>query len=102
MSSGDGVRLRWSLHQEDVMWKHFRKEQAGMGPTHVRALRSGAVAAGAFAVGAAAMGAVAIGAAAIGKLSIGRSHIRRLGIDELVVGSLRVTHSLETPSGQKP
>lgn len=67
-------------------------------PTQVQARTADARAVGAAAVGALAIGALAIGALAIGRLVIGRARIRRLGIDELVVGTLRVTDSLETPS----
>ena len=67
-------------------------------PTHVRAPTTGARAVGALAVGALAIGALAIGALAIGRLVVGRARIRRLEIDELVVGRLRVTDQVETPS----
>jgi hypothetical protein len=66
-------------------------------PARLRAPATGAQAVGAFAMGAFAIGALAIGALAIGRLIIGRARIRRLDIDELVVGSLRVTERLETP-----
>jgi hypothetical protein len=69
----------------------------GRAPDRVRAPNSGAQAVGAFAMGAFAIGALAVGALAIGRLVIGRARIRRLDIDELVVGSLRVTERLETP-----
>ena len=67
-------------------------------PAHVRAPTTNARAVGALAVGALAIGALAIGALAIGRLVIGRARIRRLEIDELVVGRLRVTNPVETPS----
>jgi len=70
-------------------------------PTPVRASRAGAWAVGAVAAGALAMGALAIGALAIGRLVIGRARIRRIEIDELVVGRLRVTDSVETPSSPR-
>jgi hypothetical protein len=66
-------------------------------PVRVRATATGAQAVGAFAMGAFAIGALAIGALAIGRLIIGRARIRRLDIDALVVGSFRITDSLETP-----
>jgi hypothetical protein len=47
-------------------------------------------------VGALAVGALAIGAVAIGRLAIVRSRSKHFEIDELVVGNLRVTHSLKT------
>ena len=64
-------------------------------PTHVRASTTGARAVGALAL---AIGALAIGVLAIGRLVIGRARVRRLEIDELVVGRLHVTDTLETPS----
>jgi len=70
-------------------------------PTPVRASTTGARALGAVAAGALAIGAFAIGALAIGRLVIGRARVRRLQIDELVVGRLRVTDSLETPSSPR-
>jgi hypothetical protein len=66
--------------------------------TRIGVPKVGAQAVGALAVGALAMGALAIGALAVGRLVIGRSRIRRLEIDELVVGTLHVTHSLSAPS----
>jgi deazaflavin-dependent oxidoreductase (nitroreductase family) len=66
--------------------------------TRIAVPKVGAQAVGALAVGALAMGALAIGALAVGRLVIGRSRIRRLEIDELVVGTLHVTHSLSEPS----
>ena len=67
-------------------------------PTHVRASTTGARAVGALAIGALAIGALTIGVLAIGRLVIGRARIRRLEIDEIVVGRLHVTDTLETPS----
>ena len=80
------------------MLGHKKREQMNLEGTHVRLLRIGGLAVGALAIGALSMGALAIGAMAIGRLAIGRSRIRCLEIDELVVGNLRVIHSLQTPT----
>jgi len=65
---------------------HYRKDRLNQRATHIRALRLGGV----------AVGAMAIGAVAIGRLAIVRSRSKHFEIDELVVGNLRVTHSLKT------
>jgi hypothetical protein len=74
-----------------------------VGLSHFPATSAGARAVGAQAVGtlviaSVAVGTLAIGVLAIGRLVIGRARIRRLEIDELIVGDLRITGRLETPS----
>ena len=69
-----------------------------LAPTNVQMSKVGALTVGVLAVGALSIGALAIGALAIGRLVISRARIRRLEIDDLVVGRLHVTDTLETPS----
>jgi hypothetical protein len=67
-------------------------------PAPAQQAATGAQALGAIAMGALAIGALALGALAIGRLVIGRARVHRLEIDDLVVGRLRITESLETPN----
>ena len=77
---------------------HYRIDYVPHGTSRqLRSISVGSPVVGALAVGAVAIGALAIGALAIGRLTIGRSRIR-LEIDELVVGKLRVTDVLQTPT----
>jgi hypothetical protein len=71
------------------------------GPKH---LAFGGVALAATAIGALAVGAFAIGALAIGRLAIRRivadgAEFKSVKIEELTVNRLRVSDSLELPSG---
>jgi len=77
---------------------HIDSSSNDLVPAHARAPRTGAGKLGALAVGALAIGAVAFGVIAIGRLVIGHARIRRLDIDELVVGRLHVSDTLETPN----
>jgi hypothetical protein len=67
----------------------------------VRALAMGTQAVGALAIGAVAIGVLEGGVFVFGLLLFGGDKNTRLEIDDLVVGRLRVTDSIEVPDSRR-